>query len=70
MFKRTPPPVDPGLQQIADLEHAIVQAQEDNWTHHAVPETERDRLRPSVRALATAVADQLRAEHLARTAQP
>jgi len=64
---RTPAaPLDP----IAALEAAIVAGAEQSWEWHGVSHEERTRLRPGVAHMAKAVADQLRSEHLARTAQP
>lgn len=59
-------PQPSNLDPIADLARAIVQAQEDTWTHHDVSLEERDRLRPGVAVLASAVADRLRKEHAGR----
>ena len=58
--------VDP----IAALHHAIIQAQEENWSAHGVSEAERAHLRPIVAAQATAVSDQLRIEHANRPQRP
>ncbi len=63
--RHQPPPST--LDPIADLEAAIMQAQEDTWRHHAVLLDERERLRPAVAKIAKAAADQLRAEHTSRT---
>ncbi len=65
MFKR-PLPVDPGLQQIADLERNIVKGSDERWAVFGVSLEEIERVRPAVVRLAKAVADRLRAEHAAR----
>jgi hypothetical protein len=60
--------VDPGLQQIADLERDIVLAHEQKaWS--GVSAEEIARYRPSVQALALAVCDRLRREYLERQAR-
>ncbi len=69
MFKRTPPVPEPDPDPFTELEATIILAREQSWAHHNVPETERETLRPSVRALASAVAGQLREERATRTAR-
>ena len=58
--------VDP----ITALHDAIIQASEENWSAHAVPEAERSRLRPGVAALAKNATDRLRVEHAMRAGRP
>jgi hypothetical protein len=58
--------IDAGLQQIADLERAIIAAH-DQKAELGVSAEEVARLRPDVVRLAKTVADQLRAEYRART---
>ncbi len=68
MLKRTPPPVDAGLHQIADLERDIVQGSDDRWACHGVSLEEIERARPAVVRTAKAICDRLRTEYLARRA--
>jgi hypothetical protein len=73
MCKHTTPrasTTDHGLQQIDELERAIVLAKEQVWQLNGVSAEEIARQRPSVVLLAKAVADQLRSEFLARTLKP
>src|SRR5687768_16275042 len=49
--------------EIAALERAILQSQEDNWAHYNVPDEERARLRQGIVAHAKTVCDALRPEH-------
>jgi len=58
--------VDP----ITLLHHAIIQAQEENWSAHGVSEAERAALRPRVAALAKNATDRLRVEHAMRAGRP
>jgi hypothetical protein len=65
-----PPKVDPGLEQIDDLERDIVLGKEQLWTANGVSAEEIARERPAVVALAKAVTDRMRAEYRARSPQP
>jgi hypothetical protein len=67
---RAPKVIDPGLQQIDDLERDIVLGKEQVWQVNGVSAEEIARQRPGVVALAKAVTDQLRAEYRARSHQP
>lgn len=65
-----PPKVDPGLEQIDDLERDIVLGKEQLWRVNGVSEAEIARFLPDVVAQAKAIGDQLRAEYRARQGQP
>lgn len=58
--------MDPGLQQIDDLERDIIEAREQTWRHNQVSEEEIERYRPSLQQLAKAVTDRMRDEYRAR----
>ena len=68
MSKRRSTSDDPGLVAIADLERRIVQAH-DEKIDQGISADEVARHRPGVVELAAAVAQQLRAEYLARRSQ-
>ncbi len=55
------------VDAIAALHDAIIQASEQNWEWNNVSAEERARLRPNIARQAKATADQLRAEHAARS---
>jgi len=60
------PPVDQGLQQIADLERDIVRAHDERMAFENTDPAEAKRRRPGAVALARAVGDRLRADYAAR----
>lgn len=68
-MKRAQKPVDPGLEQIADLERNIVLAREQTWTVNGVSPEEIARFLPDVQRLAKHICHQLREEYLARSPQ-
>jgi hypothetical protein len=65
-MKRTSPS-DAGMQQINDLERAIIAAHDERPSLYGVDAAEIARERPAVVALAKLVADRLRSEYRERT---
>ena len=64
--KRTPTASDPGLEQIAAYEAAMIEAY-DARVALGVTAAEIEQQRPTVVAHARLIGDQLRADYLART---
>lgn len=63
-MKRNTRPIDPGLQQIADLEALIVRAH-DEKVNFGASAADVARERPAVVQLAANIAERLRADYLA-----
>ena len=67
-MKTRTPPIDHGLQVIADLEANIVKAH-DEKIHQGVSAAEVARQRPGVMQLVAIIGERLRAEYQARSGQ-
>jgi hypothetical protein len=59
-------PKDAGLQEIDDLEAAMIRAHDEKHTRQLVPLEEVERFRPAAVQVAKHICDRLRAEHLSR----
>ncbi|MBA3885698.1 MAG: hypothetical protein H0X67_08185 [Acidobacteria bacterium] len=66
MARRTPVPAAPPADEIKDFADKLRRALEEGWQFYAVPEAEREALRPGARRQIDAIEAALRAEHAAR----